>query len=233
MKQENHLWGCHRIADELKKLRIDLHPTTVNKIVQTFRKNGKIQPNGSWKKFLKAHWDTLFAMDYATIDTLFGKRLYLLLIIQLHSRKIVTCKLTQYPCREFVRQQIIDFSQSFSNSYLIHDNDSQFTSINFFDYGINGVTTCVASPNMNVYIERFIGTRFIGTLRREAFDNFLVISEKQIKHIIENYVRYYNNQRPHQGLNRIPENPILEKTGRINRESVLSGLHLNYFRSSA
>ena len=48
------------------KLGIDLHPTTVNKILQTFRKNGKIQSNGSWKKFLKAHWDTLFAMDYAT-----------------------------------------------------------------------------------------------------------------------------------------------------------------------
>ncbi len=23
MKQENHLWGCHRIADELIKIRID------------------------------------------------------------------------------------------------------------------------------------------------------------------------------------------------------------------
>jgi putative transposase len=81
---------------------------------------------------------------------------------------------------------------------------------------------------MNVYIERFIGI-----IRREALDNFLMISEKQVKNIIENYIRYYNKQRPHQGLNRIPENPILEKTGRINKESVLSGLHHNYFRSSA
>ena len=30
MKQENHLWGCHRIADELKKIGINLNPTTVN-----------------------------------------------------------------------------------------------------------------------------------------------------------------------------------------------------------
>ena len=29
MKRENQLWGCHRIADELKKIGIDLHPTTV------------------------------------------------------------------------------------------------------------------------------------------------------------------------------------------------------------
>ena len=53
IKQENHLWGCHRIADELKKLGIILNPTTVNRIIQTFRKQGKIKPTGSWKRFLK------------------------------------------------------------------------------------------------------------------------------------------------------------------------------------
>ncbi len=65
MKTENQLWAlvgafgtcsgkhprCHRIADELKKIGINLHPTTVNRIIQTFRKIGKIQPNGSWIKF--------------------------------------------------------------------------------------------------------------------------------------------------------------------------------------
>lgn len=30
MKQENHLWSCHRISDELKKLGIELNPTTEN-----------------------------------------------------------------------------------------------------------------------------------------------------------------------------------------------------------
>jgi putative transposase len=33
MKQKNRLWGCHRIAEELKKLRIEFNPTTVNKII--------------------------------------------------------------------------------------------------------------------------------------------------------------------------------------------------------
>jgi len=56
MKQENHLWGCRRIADGLQKLNISVHYSTVNRILQTYRKNGKLQPNGSWRKFLKAHW---------------------------------------------------------------------------------------------------------------------------------------------------------------------------------
>lgn len=89
MKQDNQLWGCRRISDELRKLNIDVHYTTVNKVLQTFRKNGQLQPSGSWKKFLKAHWQSLFAMDFCTFDTIFGKRLYLLLIMQLKTRKIV------------------------------------------------------------------------------------------------------------------------------------------------
>ena len=83
MKNENLLWGCRRISDELKKLGIYLHHTTVNKIIQTFRKEGKVENTGSWKKLLKAHWDSLFGMDFMTIDTLFAKRFHLLVILKL------------------------------------------------------------------------------------------------------------------------------------------------------
>ena len=55
MKTDNPLWGCRRISDELNKLNISVHHTTVNKILQTFRKEGKIQPTGSWKNFLHSH----------------------------------------------------------------------------------------------------------------------------------------------------------------------------------
>ena len=75
MKQDNRLWGCRKISDELKKVGIDLHHTTVNRIIQTFRKNGQITPIGTWKQFLKSHGDSLYGMDFMTIDTLFGKRL--------------------------------------------------------------------------------------------------------------------------------------------------------------
>jgi putative transposase len=113
MKTNNPLWGCHRIADELKKIGIDLHPTMINKIIQTLRKQGKIQPNGSWKKFLEAQWNSLFSMDFMTIDTLFGKRFYLLIIMELKSRKIIRYDLTENPCREFVKQRIGLFSEDF------------------------------------------------------------------------------------------------------------------------
>ena len=228
MKQENHLWGCMKISDELKKIGIELHPTTVNKIIQTFRKNGQIQPVGSWKTFLKAHWNSLFSMDYMTIDTLFGKRFYLLLILELKSRKIVKWSLTQYPCREFVKQRIIDFSDDYPASYLIHDNDPQFVSIDYSQYNIKAVKTCISAPNMNAHVEWVIGT-----IRREALDHFLMISEKQVKNIIKNYIHYYNHFRPHQGIKRIPDEISENGTGVIKKKEILSGLHHSYYRSSA
>ena len=56
----------------------------------------------------------------------------------------------------------------------------------------------------------------------------ILISEKQVKNITQNYIRYYNSQRPHQGIDKIPENPEQNKTGIIKKDSVLSGLHHHY-----
>ncbi len=47
MKQDNRFWGCRNIYDELKKLEIDVHYTSVNKILQTFRKDGQLQLIGN------------------------------------------------------------------------------------------------------------------------------------------------------------------------------------------
>ena len=229
MKQENYLWGCKKIANELKKINIHIHYTTVNKIISTFRKQGLIKPNGSWKKFLKRHWNSLFTMDFMTIDTIFGKRFYLLIIIELKSRKIVSWNLTENPSREFVRQQIIDFTYETSKPMtLIYDNAIQFTSIDYSDYGITGIKTSLASPNMNTYIERLNGT-----VRREALDHFLIISKKQVKKIFSEFVYYYNNQRMHQGISKIPDAEINDSSGTIKKLPVLSGLHHHYYRSSA
>ena len=134
IKNDNYLWGCRRIADELGKLGIDIHHTTVNRIIQDFRKRGKIATSGSWTRFLKAHWESLFSMDFMTIDTLFDKRLYLLIVFKLSTREIVKWDLTEYPTREFVRQRIFQFQERhLGPEVLIHDNAPQFTTIDYQD----------------------------------------------------------------------------------------------------
>jgi putative transposase len=229
MKNDNSLWGCRRIADELGKLGIDIHHSTVNRIIQDFRKKGKITVSGSWSRFLKAHWDSLYGMDFMTIDTIFGKRLYLLIVLKLSTREIQYWDLTEYPTTEFVRQRIIDLQDKNPDAkYLIHDNAPQFTTIDYQNYGSNGVKTSVAAPNMNAFTERVIGT-----IRREALDHFLLFSERQAKKIVSEYIEYYNRLRPHQGIKCIPAGKESTGFGEIVKHPILSGLHHNYYRSSA
>jgi putative transposase len=101
----------------------------------------------------------------------------------LKTRKIVRWRLTEHPPCEFVWQQIIEITYDLpEQATLIHDNDSQFTSIDFTQYNIKAVNTSLTAPNMNVYIERLIGS-----VRREALDQFLLFSEKQVSRIILEY----------------------------------------------
>jgi transposase InsO family protein len=229
MKNDNSLWGCRRIADELEKLGIHIHHSTVNRIIQNFRKKRKIAVSGSWSRFLKAHWDSLYGMDFMTIDTIFGKRFYLLIFLKLSTREIKHWDLTEHPSKEFVRQRIIDIQdRDPERKNLIHDNAPQFTTIDYQSYGINGVDTSVAAPNMNAFTERVIGT-----IRREALDHFLLFSERQIRNVVSEYIGYYNRYRPHQGVGCIPTGGKSAGEGKIVKLPILSGLHHNYYRSSA
>jgi putative transposase len=128
-----------------------------------------------------------------------------------------------------VKQRIQLFSEDFPDEKtLIYDNAPQFTSIDYSWYNITGVNICLSAPNMNAFTERVIGS-----IRREAFDHFLIISRKQVRNIISEYVGYYNTQRMHQGINNIPNAKIKTNPGNIKKLKILSGLHHHYYRSSA
>jgi hypothetical protein len=230
MKNDNLLWGVKRIQGELLKLDIFLSTKTVRKILQDFRRRGKFRRSLTWKKFLSAQIQSIYAMDFVTVDTLLGKRIYVFAIISHKMREIVRHAVTENPTREFVRQQLILFTEPIAGRmYLIHDNALMFN-IDFLAYNLVSVRTGVEAPNMNSIMERFFRT-----VRREALDNFLLIGRSQIERILEEYVTFYNSQRPHQGIQQqIPNSGELEKTGgAVCRSAVLGGLHHHYFRQAA
>ena len=239
MKNSNLNWGTRKIRDELLKLDIDLHRKTIQNIINEFHRRGKIRKSLTWKQFLENHIDSLFAMDYFTVDTVFNRRYYVFFIIAHKTREIVQFAVTPYPVKEFVRQQIIDFSESFSGIvknclYLIHDRDPAFMSIDYQLYGIQDIVTSVKAPNMNSIAERFVRS-----VRNEALDSFIIFSQKQTANIIAEYIQYYNTMRPHQGINSIPRGipPDVVKsdfsTENIRSKPVLGGLHHHYYRKVA
>ncbi|OVE78910.1 hypothetical protein BVY01_04070 [bacterium I07] len=183
----------------------------------------------SWDRFLKTHIQSLYAMDFFTIDTVLNRRYYVFFIIRHQTREIIQFGITLHPVKEFVRQQMIEFSEDLkSRIYLIHDRTGEF-GLRFEDYGICGIKTSVQAPNMNAIAERFIGS-----VRREILDYFIIFSRFQLYHLLKTYIEYYNRRRPHQGIGqRIPKGFRIRTFGRIKSRPTLFGLNHEYYREAA
>jgi len=112
--------------------------------------------------------------------------------------------------------------------YLIHDRAAQFD-LDYFAYGIKEVKISVNAPTMNALAERFVGS-----VRREVLDYFLLISETQIIKILQEYVDHYNSKRPHQGIDQqMPNGYKAQTNGRVLKFPILGGLCYHYMRRVA
>ena len=86
-------------------------------------------------------------------------------------------------------------------------------------------------------VVQFLGGRskyaegWVGTMKRECLDHFFVFGEKHFKYLVEEFVRFYNTDRPHSGRNNEPLNRVFSKaTGAIQCDSKLGGLIRHYYR---
>ena len=63
----------------------------------------------------------------------------------------------------------------------------------------------------------------------------IILNEKHLKHVLDEYVEYYNTARPHQSLDRnSPEPREVEppENGRVISTPYLGGLHHRYTRAA-
>ena len=232
MKRENPRWGSVRISGVLKSLAIEVSPETVRRTIQRGRKLGEILPTGDWKRFLKSHWDSLFCCDFLTVETSGFRRFYVFFIMELKSRKIVQFGITRNPNFQFVGNQLrgFMFDREGRKTHLIHDNSGELKWYDYESLGIKGIATVPLSPNMNSFAERFVGS-----LRRECLDHFIIFGYHQLYKLVREYIRYYNEERPHQGVGNCliePKNPV-NLTGEVKSRPALFGLERSYYRDVA
>ena len=171
------------------------------------------QPVQIWSTFLKNHFHDIWACDFTVVNDLLFRSLYVFVIMELHTRRIVHAAITRSPTDEWVAWRLREATPwGEGPKYLIRDRDSkygkQFAAV---AGGIKILKTPVRAPRANSYCERLIGS-----LRRDCLDHMLILDHLQLNRIVQEYLDYYNHSRPHQGIGQqIPESSAKDNPCRL------------------
>jgi putative transposase len=243
-------WGYTRVLGELRKLGHHLSRQTVkNILVEHGLDPGPKRGKGTWDEFLKMHWHTLWQCDF------FSKRvwtwkgpidLYLLVFMEVCSRRAWISSATAHPDSVWVAQQARNFCMDLPDrkgqaALVFHDSDTKFTQ-QFREIlkaeGLRPKKMAVAAPNTNAFVERFVQT-----VKQECLDHFVVVGKSHLDYIVAEFLRYYHNLRPHQGVGNVtldqatakdpPTETVVSNTaGDIVRDEWLGGLLKSYRRAA-
>jgi putative transposase len=243
MVQENPTWGEERVAGELLvKFGIFVSPRTVRACWP--EKPSLRGPGGTstqhWKTFVRNHAKAIVAADFLVAITAGFRLLYVFVVMEVGSRRILHFNVTAHPTAAWTLQQFREAIPSdHGYRFLIHDRDSIFSAEADDDLkalGLRVLRTPVRAPKANAYCERLMGT-----IRRECLDYMIPLSERHLRRILREWVVHYNQGRPHASLGPgIPDSdsrPLprprihrheLPAACRIRVRDILGGLHHEY-----
>jgi putative transposase len=161
----------------------------------------------TWRQFLSAQAHAILAVDFAHVDTVFLRRLYILLVVEHDRRHVHLAGITAHPTGAWVAQQarnlLMDLGERGKRfRFLIRDRDSKFTAAVdavFTGADLRIIRTPIRAPRANAIAERFIGT-----LRRECLDHLLITGPRHLGLVLHEYLEHYNTHRPHRSLDQHP-----------------------------
>ncbi len=230
MVTENPTWGAPRIHGELLKMGFDLAEPTVSRWV---RRAPRAPDPMQWLTFLRNHREAIAAMDFFTVPTLTFGVLYCFFIISHDRRRIVHYNATRNPTALWVALQLHETWDCGEQPerFLIFDRDAKFSAdvvSTVKAIGSQPIRTAFRSPWQNGIAERWVGS-----VRRDLLDHVIVLNRKHLRRLLNEYVRYYHEDRTHLGLGKDTPDSRVPASAPCSRHKVISlprlgGLHHRY-----
>ncbi len=145
-----------------------------------------------WSEFLRAQAGGILSTNFFVVETVTLRRLYVLLFIEVHSRRVWLAGVTANPDGAWVTQQARNLAATWGaplRRFLVRDRDTKLTGPFdevFRTKGIEVIRTPIRAPQPNAYAERWVRS-----VREECLDWTLVLGRRQLERVLLAYVAHY------------------------------------------
>jgi putative transposase len=188
---------------------------------------------------VRNHAHAVLACDFFTTVTVRFRILYVFVVLEVGTRRILHWNVTEHPTAAWTIQQFrAVITPETSHRFVLHDRDSIYAATvdrAIASMGRHVLKTPARTPQANAFCERLIGT-----MRRECLDWLILIHEEHLRWVLREWATHYNRGRPHASLGpRIPD-PLPERNqflstrhclpehSEVIATPILGGLHHEY-----
>jgi putative transposase len=205
----------------------------------------------SWRDFLARHAPVFLCADMFQKEVWTFRGLttaYVFFVIHLQTRKVILARATFSPTNQWFKQQTRHVlwaceDQGIEPRFFLRDNDQLYPKdmdTILKSSGVDTITTPFQAPNANAHSERYVLN-----CRRDCLNHLLIFGLNRLQYVLDCYVSYFNDHRPHQGIGNIIPAEYNEQSKRqggsvlsnitarnVVRKDFLGGLLKSYRRAA-